>query len=334
MDKAGGQRPDIVGVDRYPFAVKTAQQNLLHNVDVRRDVHKSAFSHVDFHWDDIFNPRLPPLNPDDTVQDPKKTSYLSSWLYMPPSNASTSIDELGYQSYDILVANPPQKHKSKPRDFVFSPARHEERQAALVPPIAEQLLSPSAPPGHLELSFDDEQDGRGDKIVRNDTSKNQSYFYPRLVEIAQQVKAKVVLFEAKDQKQAERVIRILKTATKRQLEVASPDGQLEGSRDVWAGYRIWHNLYPQGSSAAVGDVTKHERSQARAVLAWTEKGRRLLRLDGELEGSTETGPLVRREAQSEDSPFRFVTVSLGGLRKPADPRPTGASRHGFKEDSK
>lgn len=92
-------------------------------------------------------------------------------------------------------------------------------------------------------------------------------FYPRLLEIAAQVSARVLLVEVGDLEQAFRV-------------VAMVAGKREG---VWEGCEIWRD-WPAGNGEGGAEWVKvggygvrvRGEGNGRAVLAWKGDGRRML----------------------------------------------------------
>lgn len=92
-------------------------------------------------------------------------------------------------------------------------------------------------------------------------------FYPRLLEIAARVRAKVVVFEVADMTQAGRV-----------AGMVARDGKWEGCevwRD-WAGEGVEERGGMMGIDGREVRVVGREEGNGRAVLAWTGEGGRML----------------------------------------------------------
>lgn len=158
----------------------------------------------------------------------------------------------GPDNFDIVVANPPYISPDGYRNGTTTQSvRAFEPVRALVPPSSDGLMD-----GHAQADL----------------------FYPRILKIAADVKAKIVLLEAGDEAQAQRVLKLV----------------LESG--MWAGAEIWHD----GVEAAMwagdvaeetrtvdvagrkidvtvhGRVTKHETKprKGRAIMCWTAEGAR------------------------------------------------------------
>lgn len=112
-------------------------------------------------------------------------------------------------TWDIVVSNPPY---ISPRSFNTDTSRSVrifEPKSALVPPCAYTRSDVEGGPLEQDLAIGDT-------------------FYPRLLEIAANVDAKVLLMEVADMKQAKRVV-----------DLAVKDGR-------WDGYEIWRDYPDQG----------------------------------------------------------------------------------------
>lgn len=133
------------------------------------------------------------------------------------------------QSWDILISNPPYISPSHYWKTATRSVRGYEPKLALVPP-------PVAGQNDIE---------QGD------------LFYPRLLNIAQNVQAKIVLFEVADLQQAMRV------------------AKLAQSLNVFQGIEIWREdprtNYPTASDNCGGIAVKGE-GNARSVLCYNSTG--------------------------------------------------------------
>lgn len=139
------------------------------------------------------------------------------------------LREKGMLRWDILISNPPY---ISPRAFVHTTTRsvrNFEPKLALVPPPSEDTTA---------------EDESGD------------LFYPRLLDIADQVQAKVVLFEVADIDQALRV------------------AQMARKRGMWRGIEIWRDepaAKHLNSDPIIGDANGFRafgRGDGRSVVCW------------------------------------------------------------------
>lgn len=148
----------------------------------------------------------------------------------------------GHKEWDILISNPPY---ISPRSFnttTSKSVRDWEPKSALVP--SSRASEPIS--DHKDADVGD-------------------IFYPRLLDIASRVSAKIVLFEVADLAQAMRVA-----------------GMVARGR-VWDGYEIWRDWPSQAATTGCGEGVVREKGvdvlgegNGRAVLAWTKEGGRML----------------------------------------------------------
>ncbi|KAI5210584.1 S-adenosyl-L-methionine-dependent methyltransferase [Aureobasidium subglaciale] len=99
--------------------------------------------------------------------------------------------------WDILISNPPYISPQAFKDTTTRSVKRYEPKLALVPNSLDAKLPPAIDPGDV--------------------------FYPRLLDIAKQTEAKVVLFEVADFEQASRV------------------AFMAQEQDIWAGIEIWRD---------------------------------------------------------------------------------------------
>lgn len=147
-------------------------------------------------------------------------------------------------NWDILISNPPYISPTSFNKDTARSVRNYEPKSALVPSIAV-----SAGGGEAEADAGDT-------------------FYPRLLEIAEQISARVLLVEVADMEQACRVVAMVG----------------EKGRGIWEGCEIWRD-WPAGGDRE-GDVEVVEvggeeirvrgEGNGRAVLAWRGGGGRML----------------------------------------------------------
>jgi methylase of polypeptide subunit release factors len=209
---------ELVGVDVSGAALSVARENLIQRIADQKNV------------DQEFSACRHSLQRIGFVQaDVLKTSLDASSSDPPPVLEALerwrSDDKR--RDYDILIANPPY---ISPREFRLTTSRSVrlfEPQLALVP-ASEPSLS------DIDI---------GDR------------FYPRLLEIALQVDAKIVLFEVADMAQARRVV------------------SMAIKRGVWDEMEIWRDE-PGGNSSAIEcihvdgvDVEVHGSGNGRSVVA-------------------------------------------------------------------
>jgi len=147
---------------------------------------------------------------------------------------------LSSPSYDILICNPPYISQTDFHKTTSRSVRRYEPRLALVPPSASQ---------HTRLRTDDSGD----------------IFYPRLITIADNIRAKIVLFEVADLQQARRVAKML----------VKHDGG-----PAWKGVEIWKDQpTSEGEMEHVCEkddeirgVMVRGRGNGRSVFAWRGEG--------------------------------------------------------------
>lgn len=161
---------------------------------------------------------------------------------------NAALEGWGRGEYDVVTANPPYVSPRGYADGTTSRGvRNWEPRRALVP----------------------EWDGKGDG----------DEFYPRLTEVAERVRAKVLLMEVGDLEQAKRVAKMALGATL--------DGRGEG---YWKGVEIWRDwMDPRSTEEGaeeeeeVDDVVSggasvriRGKGSGRAAVCWTEEGGRMI----------------------------------------------------------
>lgn len=135
--------------------------------------------------------------------------------------------------WDVLVSNPPYISPSEYWKTTTRSVRGFEPKLALVPPASHMTRRSAIEPG-------DE-------------------FYPRLLEIAREVEAKVVLFEVADQNQALRVARMAR------------------DRNIFDGVEIWRDQPDEPIKGKPKASSRQEfpivgTGNARSVLCWRNAG--------------------------------------------------------------
>lgn len=164
---------------------------------------------------------------------------ISSNHAIPPSRSTDG-------QWDILIANPPYISPTAFNTMTERSVRNFEPRNALVPPSS---------PSRAGAQGTREENAGGDM------------FYPRLLDIAREVGAKVVLFEVADMDQAMRVV------------------GMAGMDKRWVGIEIWKD-WPSvqnkrekaEDSVVVGGKTARVigEGNGRAVFAWTLQGRNMV----------------------------------------------------------
>ncbi|KAK6004179.1 hypothetical protein QM012_009029 [Aureobasidium pullulans] len=143
---------------------------------------------------------------------------------------STTSNPCNKRPWDILISNPPYISPQAFNNTTQRSVKRYEPRLALVPPL---------------LAKDNSKIDQGD------------IFYPRLLEIAQQVKAKIVLFEVADLEQAQRVALMAK------------------AQGIWDGVEIWRDYPGQndhdaeiGRDVVLRDVKVLGTGNGRSVFAY------------------------------------------------------------------
>ena len=148
--------------------------------------------------------------------------------------------------WDVLIANPPYISPTAFNTTTERSVRNYEPRNALVPPS-----SPS----------------RAGAQETKDGNAGGDMFYPRLLDIAREVGAKVVLFEVADMVQAMRVV-----------EMAGMDKRWVGA-EIWRDWPSVQNKKEQAEESVVvsGKTTRVTgEGKGRAVFAWTSQGRNMV----------------------------------------------------------
>jgi methylase of polypeptide subunit release factors len=156
------------------------------------------------------------------VQAITRTKFIQSDIL-----SSDTLPDLDSIKWDIVISNPPYISPQSFRTTTSHSVRRFEPKLALVPPS--------------QTFLDDEVQG--------------DVFYPRLLEIAQRVRARVLLMEVADMEQANRV-----------AEAAKATG-------VWRGVEIWRDdPRARGSRETVlGNVNVVGAGEGRSVLCWRKE---------------------------------------------------------------
>lgn len=217
----------IHGLDISPTAVALARRNISHNVK-QGYLSPRAHNEVSFSQGDLFK------CPDDE-------KYAGACGY-----------------WDVLISNPPYISRREFAKTTARSVRNWEPRQALVPPL------PS--PGRTQYLQSKSSDSISTAAPSDSHFEDGDIFYPRLLDIATGVGAKVVLFEVGDMAQAKRVAR-----------------SIVEKRNDWAGCQIWRDWPGQGfqrekESTVIGEkrIEVLGEGNGRAVFAWTEEGKDLL----------------------------------------------------------
>ena len=226
---------EFLGVDISPKAIVLAQQNLESNI-ISGHLQPEAREQVRFGRGDIFS---------------------DDFLHSVSSNG---------ERWDILISNPPY---ISPRAFhrTSRSVRNWEPIAALVPPHKRASLDPGNQDNIIGAKTNHFRFPRplhiASNIAKIDTVNDEKIgdaFYPRLLHIAKEIRAKIALLEVADMEQAMRVV-----------------GMVE-SQDVWEGCEIWRDLpakYGHDSAVEVEGIegVVRGRGNGRSVMMWMEDGR-------------------------------------------------------------
>lgn len=158
-----------------------------------------------------------------------RADVLDNFVPGSTANLSTLLQHNGKHMWDIVISNPPY---ISPRSFITTTSRsvrNFEPKLALVPLDT--------------LDSNDEEQG--------------DLFYPRLLDIAEKVDAKIVLLEVADLSQA---IRVAKMARQRLR---------------WSGMEIWRDrpdLHSSNRDLVLDRVPVIGQGNGRAVFCYTQKG--------------------------------------------------------------
>jgi hypothetical protein len=191
-------------------------------------------------------------------------------LYRGPLPLKVALNRHGYSPFwDILISNPPYISPAGYWKTTTRSVRGYEPKLALVPPPAAR---------------------------RSDTQQGDS-FYPRLLQIARDVEAKIVLLEVADLEQAHRVVRFARAL------------------DIFDGMEIWREdpFASSDASTAEDGVPLVGKGNARSVLCWRGAGSSWL---GKAAGQDDAVRLFH--SSSGRLPSDFTTPDAKSLRPQFD----------------
>lgn len=157
--------------------------------------------------------------------------------------ANSDAEAWRQAEWDVLISNPPYISPTSFDATTARSVRNYEPKSALVPPLSTSSAK-----------------------SREAAADIGDTFYPRLLEIAEQVSARVLLVEVGDLQQAIRVVEMV----------------VEKGKSVWAGCEIWRDWPVGGGDGEVvevqgGEVRVRGEGNGRAVLAWRgEEGGRMV----------------------------------------------------------
>lgn len=214
------QKLEIVGVDASSKALSLArhnQQRILGSLMSETNAASTKDSTGDVHIESIRHMHFVHA---DILEDPDLGIL---------SNLSGNLWRNDKISWDIVISNPPYISPKAFNTTTTRSVRNYEPKLALVPPA-------------MHASSDDDQ---GD------------LFYPRLLEIADMVNAKILLVEVADLDQALRV------------------AEMARQRERWAGVEVWRDepgSHNRGTNTAPNGVRVIGRGNARAVFCCTLAG--------------------------------------------------------------
>ncbi|KAM0793849.1 S-adenosyl-L-methionine-dependent methyltransferase [Usnea florida] len=170
-------------------------------------------------------------------------TFATGDIFAAPTSAAA--EKWRQDTWDILVSNPPYISPTSYQTTTSRSVRNYEPKLALVPPYPPSSSSSSNTTTH-------------NPPPPPPTTDPSDTFYPRLLSIAEQISAQVVLFEVGDMQQALRVAGMVVDGT---------------GRGEWKGCEIWRD-WPGGVGGGEGVVVRGERvgvrgeGNGRAVLAW------------------------------------------------------------------
>lgn len=159
---------------------------------------------------------------DVAVQAIARTKFMRSDIL-----SSDTIPDLHGTKWDIIVSNPPYISPKSYRTTTSHSVRSFEPKLALVPPI--------------RASLNDEAQG--------------DIFYPRLLEIAERVRARVLLMEVADIEQANRVAESVKAT------------------GTWRGIEIWRDdpRDHESPETVLGNINVVGAGEGRSVFCWRKE---------------------------------------------------------------
>ncbi|KAF2397135.1 S-adenosyl-L-methionine-dependent methyltransferase [Trichodelitschia bisporula] len=168
--------------------------------------------------------------------------YIQADLFPPEESQQTSVpsligrlEALGQLEWDVILSNPPYISPNGFNRDTSRSVRNFEPKLALVPMAANGLAD----------------------------ADHGDVFYPRILEIADQVGGKVVLLEVADLDQAERVAAM-------------------ALRYDWEGVEIWRDeLFSHDDTKYIGRIRVLGTGHGRSVLCWRKAASSWLRRDGE-----------------------------------------------------
>ncbi|KAM3423406.1 hypothetical protein BST61_g839 [Cercospora zeina] len=221
-----GKQVELVGVDVSSDALSLARENLIHQIAREgmqyspRSPRTKSLQSIGFVQADILKDDLD-ISEHNTGDGPLSLAQALARL----SDSSTP-------TFDILTCNPPY---ISPRSFRITTSRSVRQHEPI------QALVPAT--NDTEAMTDDEI---GD------------LFYPKLLSLAEQLEAKVVLFEVADMEQAQRV------------------AAMAVSQGAWSGVEIWRDEPAAGSTVDSVQIDLHNVAvrgvgHGRSVVAYSRK---------------------------------------------------------------
>lgn len=196
-DRAGTQL-ELIGVDVSDQALRLARENLIHQIAQQASLSNNSNNYrIEAPWGDSNNHRTKALQSigfikADILRPNRDPRSLAQALAHLPSNSAIP-------TFNILISNPPYISPKTYNHTTSRSVRTYEPKLALVP------TPPTSLPNHQS------------DIATGDI------FYPRLLQIAEDVGAEVLLLEVADTEQAKRV------------------AGMAAERDVWEHVEIWRD---------------------------------------------------------------------------------------------
>lgn len=266
---------EIVGVDISPTAIALAKQNLHHNI-AQGHLSPTARSQIRFVQTNIFDTDI-------------KAKLIAG---------GTEEED----NWDIIISNPPYISPKEFNKNTSRSVRSYEPKIALVPSPSSTTHPPTTKfPNHDS----DRNEAKATAKPPTDTQIGDS-FYPQILEIANQVNAKMVLMEVSDLAQAKRV-----------ASLGISGGNWGGKCEIW---RDWFDGAgvgeEEGEGVGEGEEGRQDREEEERVMVG--EGVQDRDREKEKEGA-EAGELMHEQKTKQDEQAAEKEENESSIHTPKPP---------------